>query len=78
MQQNDIDITELVEFGNADDEVLPLIKCACGKRFTPWDFILSIYRDMADECPSCGRKMYFSFSVRVWEVSSGKGEMKAL
>lgn len=65
---SDIDITDQVEFGNNDDEALPLLKCVCGKTFEPWDFIISIYRDSAYECSSCGRRLYFSARIRVFEV----------
>jgi len=65
----DKDITNLVEFDNNDDESLSLKKCACGERFYSWTFTLSIYRDSANECPKCGRKLYFSCSIRVFEVA---------
>lgn len=63
-----IDITSQVKFGNSDDEFLPLTECACGEKFEAWDFILSIYRDTPKTCSKCGRKMYFSNSITVYEV----------
>jgi len=38
-----LDVTDQVEFGNNDDECLPLHKCVCGKKFDHWDAIISIY-----------------------------------
>ena len=64
----DKDITALVDFGNSDDEALPITKCACGARFDAWDFIISIYRYDPHECPHCHRKLYFRNSIRVYEV----------
>ena len=64
----DIDITEKVRFGDNDSEYLPLTKCACGKEFPSWEFILSIYRDHPAQCNKCGRKMYFEATIQVYEV----------
>ena len=64
----DKDITEQVEFETNDDECLPLTKCACGRKFGSWKFVLSIYRDSAIEC-ACGRKLYFSCNIRIYEVT---------
>jgi len=62
------DITTLVKFEWNDDDHLPLTQCACGQRFAPWDFVLGIEPDFAKECPSCGRKLFFSCKVTVYEV----------
>ena len=62
------DITDQVDFHTNDDEALPLTKCACGATFEPWDFILSIYKDYPKVCPICGRMMYFSVEIRVYEI----------
>lgn len=68
-KDNSVDITDQVEtFGLNDDECLSLTRCVCGEQFEPWDFILSIYEDSPKECPSCGRQMYFSARIRVYEV----------
>ena len=64
----DIDVTDQVDFRNNDDESLPLIKCVCGARFSPWEFVLSIYRGIASQCPYCKRKLYFKNEIRVFEV----------
>ena len=63
-----IEVTDQVEFGGNDDEVLPITKCVCGARFGAWKFYISIYDDTPYPCPVCGRKMYFDASVRVYEV----------
>ena len=62
------DITDLVDFGLNDDECLPLTRCVCGQVFKRWEFIISIYPDMADECPNCGRKLYFKVAIMIFEV----------
>ena len=64
------DVTDLVEFGSNDDECLPLYKCVCGAKYESWKFTLSIYSDpdWANECKFCGRKLYFSISIRVYEI----------
>lgn len=64
----DIDVTTLVEFDSNDDEVLPLRKCVCGTRFPPWKLTLSIYRDMPVSCPTCGRQLYFTATIHVYEI----------
>jgi len=63
----DKDVTDKVDFREADGECLPLVKCVCGKRFDPWDCILNIYREMPWQC-ECGRKLYFRNSIRVYEI----------
>jgi len=65
---SDLDVTDRVEFYNNDDECLPLVRCVCGKRWQPWDFIISIYRENACRCDNCGRKMYFRLGIQVFEV----------
>ena len=65
---NDIDVTNQVQFSNNDDECLPITRCVCGQTFEPWKFTISIYRDGAYACLVCGRKLYFSFSIRIFEV----------
>lgn len=65
----DKDITGQVQFQDNDGESLPLTKCACGREFEAWDFLLSIYPDLAHQCPNCGRRMYFTCKITVYEVS---------
>ncbi len=62
----DKDITSEVSFQRNDDESLPLTKCACGKEFAPWDFIVSMERDYPSTC-DCGRKLYFTVDIKVFE-----------
>ena len=63
----DKDITNECEYGSVYGESLPLLSCACGKRFESWDFILSIYPDMPKEC-DCGRKLYYKQDIKIMEV----------
>lgn len=62
------DVTRQVEFGNIDSESLPLTKCVCGKWFASWGRIISIYPDLAKPCSECGRRLFFSVDVKVFEV----------
>ena len=64
----DRDVTEQVTFEFNDDEALPLTRCVCGKKFRAWECILGVYPDMPDACPACGRYLYFSVEIRVYEV----------
>lgn len=63
-----IDITDKVEFGWNDDEALPLTRCVCGKKWNTWDFILGVEKDYPTECPSCGRRLFWSTHIRVFEI----------
>jgi len=62
------DVTDQVKTGEVDDEHLPLLKCICGQKFERWDFVISIYRGLADECPKCKRKFIFSNKVTIYEI----------
>ena len=63
----DRDVTNLVRFGDNDSECLPITRCVCGATFPAWEFIIGIYDDEPYGCPKCGRKLYFSVSIRVFE-----------
>lgn len=63
----DKDITDEVKF-NFNDEYLPLNECACGEEFRPWNFVIGAERDYPKSCPKCGRKLYFTITVKVFEV----------
>lgn len=65
-----LDVTAQVSFGNPDDEVMPLYKCVCGKKFEPWDAMVSIYPDGAWQCDECHRQLYFRNSLTVYEVTT--------
>ena len=65
-----LDVTDKVEFGNPDDECLPLHKCVCGKKFDHFSALVSVYEDGAWECDDCGRKLFFRNSIKVFEVTS--------
>lgn len=68
----DKDITVLVKFEAPDDEMLPLMQCVCGKKYEAWEFAISIYRDDPYECRSCGRRLYFRNTVKVYEIVEAK------
>ena len=65
---DDKDVTDLVSFGNPDDECLPLMRCVCGTTFPEWEEIIGIYREHPHECSVCHRKLYFRNSIIVYEV----------
>ena len=67
----DIDVTNLVEFENSDDEVLPITRCVCGQRFPAWRFIISIYSDDPYHCDACNRGLYFSNTIRIFQKVDG-------
>lgn len=63
------DVTDQIQVGAVDDELVAVNKCVCGEVFDHWYFYLSIYPDSPNECPACGRKFYFTSTVRVFEVT---------
>ena len=67
--KDDIDVTDKVDFGNPDDESLPVTRCVCGHTWPMWDHHISIYDDVnwMNPCPKCGRRLYFRQSIRVYE-----------
>ena len=64
----DKDVTNLVDFGNNDDECLPITQCICGLKFQTWDYIINIYPEDAIGCPACGAKLYFRLGIKVYQV----------
>ena len=64
------DVTHLVDFQINDDECLPITKCVCGAVFSPWEYVISIYRDNPSKCPECRRGLYWRLGVRVFEVKN--------
>ncbi len=64
------EVTSLVETGTIrDEELVPIMKCVCGATFRDWgDFTISIYKDSPYHCPKCGRALYFSMHLHVYEV----------
>lgn len=69
-----IDVTNKVEFENSDDELLPITKCICGKKYdNVWDFCISINDGSGHfyQCESCGAKLYFSNSISVYQIVEG-------
>ncbi len=63
----DLDVTASVLFGNNDDELLPITQCVCGATFGYWEFCIGVYPEHTHECPECGRKLYFSVKIKVFE-----------
>jgi hypothetical protein len=63
-----VDVTKQVEVGLPDGELLPLTKCVCGAEFGLWEFTINAYQDNPNQCPKCGRLMYFRNDLRVYEA----------
>jgi DNA-directed RNA polymerase subunit RPC12/RpoP len=63
-----VDVTESVNFGSNDEEILPLTRCVCGKEFDYWGFVLNIYPTNPAQCPSCKRKLFFAVNIAVYEI----------
>ena len=69
---NKIDVTKKCLFSDNDEELLPLLKCVCGKEFDSWGFTISIYSDgNATGCPECGRQFYFTNEIKIYEIING-------
>ena len=68
----DKDITKGVKHGYVDNGMMPLYECVCGKKFQSWDFILNEggagWGCRNAKCSGCGREMYFTHEIVVWEV----------
>jgi len=62
------DITDKVEFGLNDDDLLPLLECICGQTFESWTFLLNADENSPVKCPNCGRKLFFEVEIRVYEI----------
>lgn len=63
-----VDVSNQMDWNLPDDEFLPVTKCVCGTKFPVWSFSVSIYDDNPKTCPICGRKFFFSNSIRIYEV----------
>ena len=61
----DRDITQYVEFSNWYEDTL-LDRCICGATF----HYMPLYNDRGNlsMCASCGRKIYITTEIKVWEV----------
>lgn len=71
MTREQIDVTDKIELGSVDDELVPITKCVCGAEFEWWHFYISIYPDTPYGCPKCGREFYFENTVKVYQVTRG-------
>ena len=62
------EVTTSVKYQLPDDEFLPITKCVCGQEFQAWDFTISIYSNMATECPKCKAKLFFSPRIAIYQL----------
>lgn len=67
--RREMDVTDNVSMGSPDDESCPLLRCVCGAQYESWALTLSVYNDGTEPMPCCGRRLYFSNRVRVYEVT---------
>ncbi len=65
---SDKNVTQSTRSGFNDDEILPVTKCVCGVTFEHWKFSIGLGRESAQECPECGRKLYFELTIQIYEV----------
>lgn len=56
------------QFGNPDDELLPVTRCACGQKYALWRMNISIDSDDPTEMPCCHRRVYFRQDIEIIEV----------
>jgi hypothetical protein len=63
------DVTDIVVQGSMiDDELMSMVQCVCGESFDYCDYVIGVYPDCANPCPTCGAKLYFSCSVKVYQI----------
>lgn len=69
----DVEVTDKVEYGWAEGENLPLLKCHCGQKFGYWEFYIPYKNNgVSQECPNCKKKLYFTYEMKVF--IKGEGE----
>jgi hypothetical protein len=71
-----INVTKDVDWELPDDEYLPITRCVCGAKYTPWDFTISIYpfEDSAGKCRACGAMFHFVNSITVFQIKADNAE----
>lgn len=63
-----LEITDKVRMGLNDGDRLPLERCVCGDVTEPWEgMVLDTDPEYKSECPECGREMWFSIEIKVWQ-----------
>ena len=67
METQDRDVTDVVAFTAPQDGVLPVLRCVCGAEFAVWLFAITS-REAAQRCPRCGRRLYFTEAIKVYEI----------
>ena len=65
---SDKNVTELVEHGLPDNDSMGMRRCVCGAEFIMWGYYITMHRKSARACPECGRKLYFTQTISVYEV----------
>ena len=62
------DVTPDVRIGRIlDDYMVTLTKCVCGAEFSRGGLTITAGEENASDCPECGRELYFTMDVKVWE-----------
>ena len=63
------DITSKVSIGSIDGNKLSVARCVCGARFDFWDYVIGAHAESAKPCPACGRRLYFTVVLKIYEVA---------
>lgn len=61
------DVTTLVEWGYADGEDLPLLRCICGAIYEEWRGPVLNLEEPVD-CPACQRRFIWRSRTDIYEV----------
>ncbi len=75
------EVTNLVEIGSLYEEMLPVTKCVCGAQFGAWwdkapffDINTCVFDPDIHHCPKCGRGLYFSVDIHVYEIGAASND----
>lgn len=74
----DKDVTDRVKIGENDGEFLELSECVCGRKWDDrWESFIGTNPKLNNPCPHCGRKLYFTNKITIYEVVEKEGEHNA-
>jgi hypothetical protein len=63
-----IDVTDKINYSEFDVGMVNIAVCICGHDFDYADFVINNDKERLVECEKCGRKFYFTNSIRVFMV----------
>ena len=67
-EMKEIDVTNKISYSEFDIGLLDINRCLCGAEYDRADLIISDERDRPVSCDKCGRKFYFTNSIKVFMV----------